>query len=78
MPLLTRKSDTPSSDEYMHYSKRNNFRRPKPSDIRIEPSEITYVRRFYAVGHKASKIALCPTAAVGNNLSLTAASARRK
>jgi hypothetical protein len=28
-----------------HYSKRNNFRRPKPSDIRIEPSEITYVRR---------------------------------
>jgi hypothetical protein len=28
-----------------HYSKRNNFRRPKPSDIRIEQSEITNVRR---------------------------------
>jgi hypothetical protein len=28
-----------------HYSKRRNFRRLKPSDIRFGPSEISYVRR---------------------------------
>jgi hypothetical protein len=28
-----------------HYSKRNNVRRSKPSDIRIKPSEIGYLRR---------------------------------
>jgi hypothetical protein len=28
-----------------HYSKRRNFRRLKPSDIRFRPSEISYVRR---------------------------------
>jgi hypothetical protein len=29
----------------IHYSKRRNVRRPKPSDIRNKPSEIDYFRR---------------------------------
>jgi hypothetical protein len=29
-----------------HYSKRRNFRRLKPSDIRFRPSDIAYLRRF--------------------------------
>jgi hypothetical protein len=34
-----------SSEAVLHYSKRKNFRRPKPSDISFAPSEIGYVRR---------------------------------
>ena len=42
----------------MHYSKRRNVRRPKPSDIRNKPSEIDYFRRQSLIsdGFKPSEI----------------------
>jgi hypothetical protein len=65
---------------FLHYSKRRNVRRSKPSDIRNKPSEIDYFRRQSLIsdGDNSSEIVQCPTAAVGHKLSPTAACTRRR
>jgi hypothetical protein len=67
-----------------HNSKRQNFRRPKPSDISPKPSEIAYVRqlkayvrRHLSFGRNGSKIRLFLMAAVENSLCPTAAKGHR-
>jgi hypothetical protein len=56
-----------------HYSKRNNFRRSKPSDINFKPSKIVYAQRFLVISDGLWR----RTYWVGHKLSPTAAATRR-
>lgn len=67
-----------------HNGKRQNFRRPKPSDISPKPLEIAYVRhpkayvrQHLSLGRNGSEIRLFLTAAIGNSLCSMTAKARR-